>query len=268
MINLYKKYHVAYWCIGSILIICMVVAMFLLWNTFPAAPFLVFFPTVLLVIINAIVFTVLTNKKLNNEVLVLFNNCQANKYINELQTLFKGKADKGVNVSIYNTLLSKGYAVIDDYDLVYECCQKIKARNYQTEKSRSMIEYYITKNQIELAQNEIEKLRKMAEKLTQSKYKEGCEISIKNAEYSIRIRQGNFEGAEEHYLKMLDTIKPLYPITEASYSYALGRLFVLKGEPLRAKDYLQKAIDLGGDTKYCKKAEEELLALQEDSEKV
>ena len=88
------------------------------------------------------------------------------------------------------------------------------------------------------------------------KYIESCEDSIKNAEFYMRIQQGNYEGAEEHYQKQLDTIKPLYPITEASYSHALGKLLFLKGEPERARKYLQVAIDLGGDTKYKKFAEE------------
>ena len=62
----------------------------------------------------------------------------------------------------------------------------------------------------------------------------------------------------------MDTIKPLYPITEASYSHALGKLLFLKGEPERARKYLQKAVDLGGDTKYKKFAEELLLKLDEE----
>jgi hypothetical protein len=36
----------------------------------------------------------------------------------------------------------------------------------------------------------------------------------------------------------------------------LGKLLFLKGEPERARKYLQVAIDLGGDTKYKKFAEE------------
>ena len=88
------------------------------------------------------------------------------------------------------------------------------------------------------------------------KYKENSELNIKNAEFYIRIKQGNYEGTEEHYLNALQTIKPLYPITEASYTHALGKLLILKGEPERAKEYLQVACDIGGDTKYKKFAEE------------
>ena len=65
MIHLYKKYHIAYWCIGAALIICMIVSMLLLWNKFPGAPFLPFFPTVILVFLSAGVFTRLTGNKIN-----------------------------------------------------------------------------------------------------------------------------------------------------------------------------------------------------------
>lgn len=265
MIHLYKKYHVAYRIIGILLIVCMVASMIALMfvSKLWFVPFLVFFPTLILIFVNASVFTMLTSKKLNDEVTTLLLNCQANDYINALKSLFKDKASKGVIVSIYNTFLAMGYVAIDDYDSVYDCCQKITAKNYQTEKCKSMIEYYLAKDQIEQAQQEIEKLKELTGKLKPSKYKEGTETSIKNAEYVIRIKQGNYEGAEEHFLKMLDTIKPLYPLSKASYSYSLGRLLVLKGEPERAKEYLQAAYDVGGDTKYRKKAEEQLAKLSQ-----
>ena len=266
MIQLYKKYQVAYWCIGIALIVCMIVSMLLIWNAFPGAPFLPFFPTVFLVFVNAAVFTRLTSKKINSEIVPFLSNCEANKYLSEIHALFKGKATNRVIISIYNTFLASGYSVIDDYDSVYECCQKITSKGYQIPKSVSMMDYYASEGEIEQTQNEIEKLRKMLEKTKNSKFKENCEISIKNVEYAIRIKQGNYEGAEEHYKSMMETVKPLLPLGKASYSYALGRLLVLKGEPERAKEYLQTAYDLGGDTKYKTFAEKYLKELNGEQE--
>ena len=60
---------------------------------------------------------------------------------------------------------------------------------------------------------------------------------------------------------MMETLKPLSPLTKCSYSYALGKLLALKGEPERAREYLQVAYDLGGDTKYKKFAAEQLQKL-------
>ena len=265
MISLYKKYHIAYWCVGIALIIGMLTVMILFWRNDWYFPFLVVIPALLLVVVDAKFFTRLASKKLSEEVLTLFNECQANRFINDLKSLFEGKT-KGSVVSLYNTLLARGYSVIDDYDSAYECCQKIKARNYMAERSKSMIDYYLSKDRIEEAQQEMEELKKLTEKMRNPQYKEGSEISIKNAEYVIRIKQGNYEGAEEYYRKMLDTITPLFPLTKVSYSYALGRLLILKGEPERAKEYLQTAYDSGGDTKYKKHAGELLQTLQDEKD--
>ena len=92
MISIYKKYHIAYWCIGVFLIICMIAVMFLFWKEKWYFPLLVFIPTILLVVVNAIVFTRLATKKLSDEVIVLINECQANNYINTLKNLFENKA--------------------------------------------------------------------------------------------------------------------------------------------------------------------------------
>ena len=262
MIQLYKRYHIAYWCIGIALIACMVISMFLLWNAFPGAPFLPFFPTVFLVLVNAAVFTRLTSNKINSEIVPLLSNCEANRYLSEMQALFNGKANNRVIASIYNTYLASGYAVINDYNSVFDCCQKIKSGNYQVARNASMIDYYVSGGMFDLAEHEIETLRKRLGKVKNPKLKENLEIRIKNAEYAMRIKQGNYEGAEEHYKKMMETVKPLLPIGKASYSYALGKLYVLKGEPERAREYLQVAYDLGGDTKYKMFAEEILKAIE------
>jgi len=179
------------------------------------------------------------------------------KYIDEMNRLFAGK-NKGAVVSLYNSLVVRGYVCVDDYDSVYECCQKIRAKRYKSEYLKFMIEYYIKNEQTDQARNAIEELRKLTGKMKNPKFKESTELSIKNSEFAIRIKQGNFEGAEEHYLKAMDTLKPLLPITEVSYSYALGKLLFLKGEPEKAEKYLQAAYDLGGDTKYKKFAGEYL----------
>ncbi len=239
MISIYRKYHIAYWCVGIIDIIVMVAVMIGFWRDVWYFPVLVTLGTIPFIMVDVVVFMRLASKKLSKEVLPLFYNCQVHEFINELNRLFAKKA-KGANISLYNSLVARGYGSIDDYDSVYECCQKIKAKGYKAECHRSMIEYYLKNEQFDKAQEEMEALR------------------------YIRIKQGNYEGAEEHYQKQLDTIKPLYPITEASYSHALGKLLFLKGEPERARKYLQKAVDLGGDTKYKKFAEELLLKLDEE----
>ena len=140
MISIYKKYHIAYWCIGVFLLICTIAVMFLFWREDWYFPLLVLIPILILVGINAKVFTLLATKKLSNEVIVLINECQANNYINTLKNLFENKA-KGPVVNTYNMLLAEGYAVIDDYDAVYECCQKITSKAYLSSRRNFMIGY-------------------------------------------------------------------------------------------------------------------------------
>lgn len=88
MISIYKKYHIAYWCIGIVEIIGMIIAN--LWfcrhTWVPAIPITAV--TILLVLVDVFIFTKLTSKKLSNEVLPLFYNCQVHKFIDEMNMLF------------------------------------------------------------------------------------------------------------------------------------------------------------------------------------
>ena len=259
MIQIYRKYHIAYWTIGVLLIIAMIVADILFRAYIPSIIIVL-----LLVIADAVFFTRLTSNKLAREVMVLFNECRANEYIDTLKKLFAGKT-RGPVVSMYNMMIAGGYAVIDDYNSVYDCCQNIKSKNYRTEYHKFMIEYFINKDLLDQAQNEINELRKLLEKVKKPKYRESLEQSITNAEYAIRIKCGNYEGAQEHYEKMLAEIGHVATITNVSYSYALGKLLYLKGEPQKAKEYLQVPIELGGDTKYKWFAEDILAKIEAES---
>ena len=266
MFSIYRKFHVAYWCIGIITIICMVSSLFLFWKGEWYFPILNLIAALIVVVIDASVFTYLATRKLSNEVTVLINECKANEYINSLNSLF-AKQTKPSAVSPYNFMLARGYAVIDDYDTVYECCQKIKLKAYQVVRRECMIDYYLNKGEIAQAEAEMTELRKQLPKIRNQKSRESFETSLKNFEYAIRIKNGDYEGAEEHFKKVLATTTPLYTLTEVSYSYSLGKLLILKGEPERAKEYLKVAYEKGGDTKYRKYAEEKLqmLAANENS---
>ncbi len=57
---------------------------------------------------------------------------------------------------------------------------------------------------------------------------------------------------------MLEKLGDSAKLGKVSYSYALGKLLVLKGDPVRAEEYLKFASENGGDTKYKKYADERL----------
>ena len=97
MIKLYKKYHTAYWCIGIVLVTCMAIAMFMLWDAGWYYLFLIIILTILLVLVNGFIFTKLAAKKFTNEVTTLYNECQANRYLEALKSLFeKGLEEAGI----------------------------------------------------------------------------------------------------------------------------------------------------------------------------
>ena len=253
MIYIYKKYQVGYSLVCSAIIICMIASFIFLNIPLKLYPLVTIIASIL-VIAAAVTFTNLTYKMIAKEVMVLFNECHMNEFINTLRGLFVKKKGSTVD-SFYNANLAAGYSCLGDYDMVYECCKNIKAKNYKAEYHKYMIDYYLSKDKPELVQRGIDELRKLTVKMKQP-YKDVYENSIKTAEYSLRIKNGDYEGAEEFFLEVLTTTSPIQPITKVSYSFAIGNLLVLKGEPERAKEYLQTAYELGGDTKFRIRAEE------------
>lgn len=257
MIQIYKKYHIAYWTIGILCIIAMLVLDFL----FPKLIILWFLLIAVCVVIDASVFMRLASKKLSDEVIVLYNDCRVQEYIDSLYLLMGNS--KGVAKSIFNYLLASGYALQNDYDKVYECCKYITHKAHKTEYHLRMIDYYLNKEQPDLAEKEIEELKKRIAKVRNAKYKSSLELSVKSAEYGVRIKRGDYEGAEEFYLGVLASPNCKYRITKTSYSFALAKLLMLKGDNEGARQYLQVSLENAGDTKYKEFSEKRLAEIDQ-----
>lgn len=90
------------------------------------------------------------------------------------------------------------------------------------------------------------------------------ELSLKSGEYALRVRRGDYEGAEEFYLGVLASPRSTVNITRTSYSYALGKLLVLKGDPEGARPYLKTSYETAGDSKYRKFAEKKLAEIDQN----
>ena len=260
MIGCYKQYHIAYWTIGIILMIGMIAFDFMHIDLF----WLSFIVCVVLIILDAIFFTRLTSKKLANEVIVLLNDCRIHDYINEVDRLLSKK--KGPTRSMYNYMIAAGYSMLNDYDKVYECCQKITVRSHMSEYHVRMIDYYLNKEQFELAEKEMEEMKKLLSKMKKKSTKAGYEMSLKSAEYALRIRRGDYGGAEEFYLGVLASPNTKANITRTSYSYALGKLLVLKGDPEGARPYLKTSIETAGDSKYKEFSEKKLAEIDQNAD--
>lgn len=257
MIECYKHYHIAYWTIGIILILGMIVFDFMRIDLF----WLSFIVCIALVILDAVIFTRLTSKKLANEVIVLLNDCRIHDFIDEVNRLLSRK--KGPIRSMYNYMLATGYSMLDDYDKVYECCQKITVKSYKSYYYIRMIDYYLRKEQLELAEKDMEELRKLLSKMKNKNIKSTMGMSLKSAEYAQRIRRGDYEGAEEFYLGVLASPNTKTNIIRTSYSYALGKLLILKGDPEGARPYLKTSYETAGDSKYKSFAEKKLAEIDQ-----
>ena len=252
MISCYKNYHIIYWTIGIIAVTAMVILDFCNFALWPLWTLI----CICLVLIDAYIFTKLGAKRLSEEVVVLYNDCRIHEYLEAVEKLL-GKR-KGPLKSMYSYMMAAGYSLIDEYDMVFECCQNITYKPHKMEYRTRMIDYYINKEQFDLAEKEIEEQKTAVKRVKNKIYKNKIELSLKSAEYSIRIKRGEYEGAEEFYLGILASPQAKYNITKTSYSYALGKLLVLKGEPGGARQYLEASHETAGDSKY-KKLSEKLL---------
>ena len=183
MIYLYKEYNVAYNLISLFLLIGFAV-LALKFHMGIFTYLLLLIVVMILVFVVAGIFTRLTITRIEREVVIHYNECRANQYLDEM-------------------------------------------------------------NQLKL----------LIMQLKNKSYINSLETYIKDAEYVIKIKNSDFEGAEEFYTGIINESSPLYPITKVSCSYAIGRLLMLKGETERAKEYLQVAYAEGGDTKFKSLAE-------------
>lgn len=253
MIFIYKRYQIAYWCSACLLAILMIAAIFMS----PYSMVSIIIVGGLLIFADAFICTHLATVKFVKELFGLLNDCRAHDYMDELDKHFKNKTRRS-DKTIYNEMLIHGYEALDDYDAVYECVKNIKGNAYEFECHSAMFGYFMKKRDYDRSRIELEELKRSAEKRRYQKFRNRCDISIRNAEYALRVEQGEYSGAGEYYTEILTTTNPLLPLTKASYSYGMGRLLVLKGEPAKAREYLQVASEFGGDTKYKKLADEML----------
>lgn len=260
MISLYKRYQIAYWCSSILLAILMIAAIFMFSDGSPYSMARIIIIGGILIFADAFICTHLSTVTFGKEICGLLNDCRANDYLDELDKHFKNKTKRS-DKTIYNEMLIHGYEALDDYNAVYECVKNIKGNAYEFECHNAMFGYFMKNRDFDRARSELEELKRSAEKRRYQKLRNRCYISIRNAEYALRVEQGEYGGAGEYYTEILTTTNPLLPLTKASYSYGMGRLMVLKGEPDKAREYLQVASRFGGDTKYKKFADEMLYKL-------
>ena len=97
-----------------------------------------------------------------------------------------------------------------------------------------MFDYYLDKENIEYAKDEIAALQTLYSKAKKDREKLYLKDYIDNCEHVLRIHLGDYEGAEEYYLKKLDEFKDGPLLSRVSYSFGMGKLMFKTGENERA----------------------------------
>ena len=248
--SLYKSLKGIYWIVGAICIVILWVIGFrfpqYFWKSVAAVVFIL--------IMTISILSKVAVLKFKEEVFFYLENCRVNEYLEKVSTLFSKKREK-VALSANAYLMALGYDALGDYDAMYDCCLRITRRDHMSEYHTRMFDYYLYKENFGYAKDEIAALQAMYSKEKNDREKLLLKDHIDNCEHALRIHLGDYEGAEEYYLKKLDEFKDGAMLSRVSYSFGMGRLMFKKGEYERAKEYLKFAYENSGDTKYKEKAE-------------
>ena len=252
MISVYKYLYAIYWIVGALcvaggayMVLLNKEKVFLYWILFLG-----------IMVLTAYILTIVAIKKFNNEVISLLLNCHANDYMEMLEKKL-GKNRRKNMKSAYNYLKAMGYSSLGDYDALYECTQQITSRSHKSEYLRRLCEYYINTDRFIEARDLLDQLNVLTSSIRKKTYRESLETSIKMMDYSIKVKNGDYEGVEEYYKGLLEHSTPstVSLLSKVSISFALGNLLVIKGENEHAKEHLRFAFENGGDTKYVKAAD-------------
>ncbi|WP_034449160.1 hypothetical protein [Butyrivibrio sp. AE2032] len=254
MVSVYKDLVAIYILTAALLIVGAGVALYYLDGYIWMA--------VVIIIVTIILFAVLKTlnkkalKRFSGEVFTLYNECHIKQYMDKLDSLMANKNSRA-NKSAYCYLSALGYEALGDADAAYERAQGITVRSHKSEYIKRMIDYHINKDQFVKAREYMAELTKLVNtSRTTEIYKKSIEQYLQLRDRKMRILKGDYEGAEEFFTEFLAQNEPLFLITRVSISFSLGEVLYLKGDSVRAREYLVFASENGGDTKYKKQADE------------
>lgn len=258
MVNLYKRTFITYWVIAVILLAGLWAWLTLRPQDFAVALF------VMLVVILATVFILkrISAKLFNEEVMAPFLNCQINEFMEKLDKRLSRKRSAN-NRSSYYYLKAMGYNALGDYDKEYECAQNVSGQAYRAEYYKHHINYFINKDMFTEALDYMKQLEEYMPGVRNQQYRESIELFLKTSDYAIKVRQGDYEGAEEFLSEVVEKSSDEPMITRVSYTYNLAKVIFLKGKDMElAGKYFRFVIENAGDTKFRKLAEEKLAQIE------
>lgn len=253
MVSLYKRTEISYWVIGA-----LCVAGAVLWSQFfPKTQYLYLIIAVVLMITTFYVLLIISNKLFNDEVISYMLNCNIHEYMDRLDKRMGKRRQKNIR-SLYCNYKAMGCNIIGDYDAAFEWTKQITSEGHKSEYFKRLIEHYIQYDQLIEAQDIMNQLSALNQTAKNKAYKASVEINLKLYDCRIRVKNGEYDYAEQFYKEMFVNPAPSLKskLSRVSIACALGNIFVLKGENENAREYLKFASENGGDTKYKAEADE------------
>lgn len=255
MISLYKGLYAVYLSVAALCAAGAAVAVYF----YPTQAISIVSIAIIIYGFTGIFIIRITREKFKNEVMALLYNCRAHDFMDKVDELFKDKRSKA-HKSTYAWLKALGYDVLGDYEAMYESCQNITKKSHMSEYHRRMITYYVEKNDIERAKDEIEKL-KVLSSTTSGPDKMMIDRYIGEGTRAIKLKLHDVEGMDSYYEGESDNTGSVL-ISKVSFAESYGQVLIIKGEKEKARQQLLFASENGGDTKYKKYADKLLAELE------
>ncbi|MDR0889687.1 MAG: hypothetical protein LBM28_03445 [Oscillospiraceae bacterium] len=123
--------------------------------------------------------------------------------------------------------------------------------------SANLILYYLQGKDFPAAQRELQRMEEaMKSPKLRKKYREEAEKIFAERRMFVQVHMGNYDGAEEVYLREVREAKDL--LAAVSASCLLVKIYAATGEPAKAAERYAFVRDKGGDTRYAEEARQYL----------
>lgn len=199
--------------------------------------------------------------KLNKLNLILLNECNSYKYINELTRVLSDNKKYNVHLNYY-LLLAQGYLFKGDMQYAKDAFDKIHIReggaNYITGNflyNKYLSLYYIQMNDVINADKAMGLCKSFYMKLKQPA-KQKYLMSYMTSVMMLNVFMGEYEGTEQLFNMLYDVTD--YEIDKVTAKFYLGKYYVYTKQMDMAKEAFTYVKDKGGDLIYSAKAKEYL----------
>lgn len=218
------------------------------------------------IFINLLICDYITARRINKINSILFDDCNAKKYIEKYEKLYKKNPQKQYD-TFFRISLSTGYINLGQFEKALELLEKVKL-NFKNDKKGTYIKiaYYNNLASIYLQLNNLEKTTEMIDKMKETidnskldKVKlEEIELLYETRKIELELTKektlNNLDSAKDFYLKLLQNANKNNK--KVNYNYKLSEIYKELGDKQKEEESINYVIENGGDTYYVQKAKE------------